>query len=182
MWKPRKEEEPAKSPEPKPTYTGIEAKEVHPVDVSKPFDARSEVANIGKSVLIKGELSGSEDLYLDGEVEGSIDLNGHALTIGPNGRIRANIHAHEVVVHGRVDGNIRAAERVELKKSAVLAGDIFTQRIMIEDGAFFKGAVDIQKNEAKPEPKHEAKPEPHKEPAVAPAAPATTFAASTTAQ
>jgi len=106
---------------------------------------RADVAHIGKSVLVKGELSGSEDLYLDGEVEGSIELPGHSLVIGPNGRVRANVHAKEVVVHGKVDGNLRATEKVELKKSALLNGDIFTQRIIIEDGAFFKGAIDIQK-------------------------------------
>ena len=143
----------------------------------------ADIAHIGKSVIIRGELSGSEDLFLDGEVEGSIELKGHALTIGPNGRIKANVHAQEVVIHGRVDGNIRATDRVELKSSAVLSGDIFTQRIMIEDGAYFKGAVDIQKPEAKPE----VKPEPKKEAAAAaastftPAAPATTAAPAVTA-
>ena len=113
----------------------------------------ADIAHIGKSVIIRGELSGSEDLFLDGEVEGSIDLKGHSLTIGPNGKIRANVQAQEVVIHGRVDGTVRGANRVELKKTAVLSGDIFTQRISIEEGAFFKGAVDIQKPEAKPEPK-----------------------------
>ncbi|HVP64092.1 MAG TPA: polymer-forming cytoskeletal protein [candidate division Zixibacteria bacterium] len=121
---------------------------------------RADVAHIGKSVLIKGELSGSEDLYLDGEVEGNIELRGHSLVIGPNGRIRANVHAKDVVVHGKVDGNLRATEKVELKKSALLNGDIFTQRIVIEDGAFFKGAIDIQKAavESKPEVKPAATP------------------------
>ncbi len=114
---------------------------------------RADVAHIGKSVVIKGELSGSEDLYLDGEVEGNIELRGHSLIVGPNGRVRANVHAKDVVVHGKVDGNIQAKEKVELKKSAVLNGDIFTQRIMIEDGAFFKGAIDIQKPDVKPETK-----------------------------
>lgn len=113
---------------------------------------RADVAHIGKSVLVKGELSGSEDLYLDGEVEGSIELRGHSLTIGPHGRVRANIHAKDVVVHGKVEGNVRGNERVELKKSAILVGDIFTQRIVIEEGAFFKGGIDIQKDgAAKPE-------------------------------
>jgi len=106
---------------------------------------RAEVANIGKSVIIKGELSGSEDLYLDGEVEGSVDLKEHSLTIGPHGTIQANIHAREVVVHGKVDGNVTGDEKVELKKSAVLTGDITTKRIVIEDGAYFKGAIDLQK-------------------------------------
>jgi cytoskeletal protein CcmA (bactofilin family) len=116
---------------------------------------KSDVAHIGKSVVVKGELSGSEDLYLDGEVEGSIELRGNSLTIGPNGRVRANIHAREVVVHGKVDGNVRGTDRVELKKSALLNGDIATQRIVIEDGAFFKGAIDIQKVEKGAEPKRE---------------------------
>src|SRR5438105_11543519 len=105
----------------------------------------TEVAHIGKSVLIKGELSGSEDLYLDGEVEGSIELKQHSMTVGPHGRVKANVHAREVVVHGKIDGNVQGDEKVELKKSAILMGDISTQRIVIEDGAYFKGAIDIQK-------------------------------------
>jgi cytoskeletal protein CcmA (bactofilin family) len=117
---------------------------------------RAEVAHIGKTVLVKGELSGTEDLYLDGEVEGSIELRDHSLVVGPHGRVRAHIHARDVVVHGKVDGNVKGTERVELKKSAVLVGDIFTQRIIIEDGAFFKGAIDIQKEGAKTSPKREA--------------------------
>jgi len=112
---------------------------------------KMDVAHIGKSVVVKGELSGSEDLYLDGEVEGSIELRSHSLTIGPNGRVRANINAKDVVIHGKVDGNVRGSDRVELKKSAVLNGDVITQRIVIEDGAFFKGSIDIQKGESKPE-------------------------------
>jgi len=113
---------------------------------------RSDVAHIGKSVVIKGELSGSEDLYLDGEVEGSIQLHNHSLIVGPNGRIRANVFARDVVVHGKVDGNLNGTERVELKKSAILMGDISTARIVIEDGAYFKGAIDIKKD-AKAEPR-----------------------------
>jgi cytoskeletal protein CcmA (bactofilin family) len=116
-----------------------------------------EIASIGKSVVVKGELSGSEDLMVDGEVEGSITLRGQTLTIGPNGRVRANIEARNVVVHGRLDGNIHATERVDLRKSASLTGDIATVRISIEDGAFFKGGIDIQKTE--PVPKIEARPQ-----------------------
>jgi len=107
---------------------------------------RSEVAHIGKAVLIKGELSGSEDLYLDGEVEGTIELDHNCLTVGPNARIRAHVHAREVVIHGKVDGNIQGTDRVELRRTAVLVGDIFTQRISIEDGAYFKGAIDIKRD------------------------------------
>lgn len=114
-----------------------------------------DVATIGKSVIVRGELSGSEDLYVDGEVEGSISLRGQSLTIGPNGRVRANLEARNVIVHGRVDGNVNASDRVDLRKSASLMGDIATARIAIEDGAYFKGTIDIQKTEtpAKPEVK-----------------------------
>jgi cytoskeletal protein CcmA (bactofilin family) len=156
MWKSTKEEvKPPAPPAPAaPAFTP--PKEVRPMDTPKPFDNyKADVAHIGKSVLVKGELSGSEDLYLDGEVEGSIQLRDHSLIVGPHGRVRANIQARDVVVHGKVDGNIRGTERVELKKSAVLVGDISTQRIIVEDGAFFKGAVDIQKETGKSEAKKE---------------------------
>jgi cytoskeletal protein CcmA (bactofilin family) len=101
-----------------------------------------EVAHIGKSVVIKGELSGSEDLYLDGSVEGSIELKDNRLTVGPNGRVKANINAKGVIVEGKVDGKIAASERTELRPTAVVNGDLSTRRIVIDEGAFFKGAVD----------------------------------------
>jgi cytoskeletal protein CcmA (bactofilin family) len=147
MWKSRNEDEiPASTP------SVFNPKEVRPVETPKPVNEfRGEVAHIGKSVLVKGELSGSEDLYLDGEVEGSIELRGHNLTVGPHGRVRAHIRAKEVMVHGKVDGNING-DRVELKKSAIHVGNIVTQRVIIEEGAFFKGSIDVQR-EQKPEPK-----------------------------
>src|SRR5438477_12238482 len=155
MWKARPDEKPAPTPgmpaSAAPTTTPLAMAMPRPA-IPRPADNfRAEVAHIGKSVLIKGELSGSEDLYLDGEVEGSIELRQHSLTIGPHGRVRANIHAREVVVHGKVDGNVRGDDRVELKKSAIQVGDITTQRITIEDGAFFKGGIDIQKEAEKSE-------------------------------
>ena len=103
-----------------------------------------EFAHIGKSVVIKGELSGSEDLYLDGQVEGNIELRSNNLTIGPNGNVKANVTAKGVVVQGKVEGTVNAAERVELRKSAVVNGDVITQRVAIEEGAFFKGKIDVQ--------------------------------------
>lgn len=156
MWKARPDEKPATgmpgtSPAPSPTPITSAS---NPTPASRPTatapsrpaeNFRAEMAHIGKSVLIKGELSGSEDLYLDGEVEGSVELKQHSLTIGPHGQARANLNAREVIIHGKVDGNISGDERVELKKSAIVVGDISTQRILIEDGAFFKGAIDIQK-------------------------------------
>lgn len=162
MWKSRPDEKPVSSstpvtqpaPSSSATPASVPLKETRPLELTKPNEPfRSDVAaHIGKSVLIKGELSGSEDLYLDGEVEGTIELREHSLVVGPNGRIKASISAREVVLHGKAEGNIRATERVELKKSCVLVGDITTHRILIEDGAFFKGAVDLQK-EARTEPR-----------------------------
>jgi cytoskeletal protein CcmA (bactofilin family) len=102
-----------------------------------------EFAHIGKSVFIKGELSGSEDIYVDGQVEGSIHLSGNNLTIGPNGRVRADISAKNVTVGGTLEGNIVAGERTEFRKTAVANGDVQTKRIAIEDGAFFKGKLEI---------------------------------------
>jgi len=115
----------------------------------------AEFAHIGKSVIIKGELSGSEDLYVDGQVEGSIELSGNRLIIGPHGQVRANVNAKGVIVQGKLEGNIRASERAELTKSAVVVGDIATQRVAIEEGAYFKGKVDIQRETAKADAKVE---------------------------
>ncbi len=120
-----------------------------PAPIPTRMSDHTEIAHIGKSVVIKGELSGSEDLYLDGEVEGSIELTGHSITVGPNGRVKANIHAREVVILGKVNGNVNGEERVEVKRSGVLSGDISTQRILIEDGAYFKGSIDVHKDPAK---------------------------------
>ena len=108
----------------------------------------AEFAHIGKSLIVKGELTGSEDLYIDGQVEGSIDLQGNNLTVGPNGQIRANVNAKGVIVQGKLEGNINASERVDFRKSAIAVGDVITQRVAIEDGAYFKGKVDIGKPES----------------------------------
>ena len=159
MWKPTRKEDELTTPEqnaprtmqpPTPPVT----RPAEPARVESPRSA--DVATIGKSVVVKGELSGSEDLYVDGSVEGSISLKGQSLTIGSNGQVRANLEARNVIVHGRVDGNIIASDRVDLRKSASLTGDISTARVAIEDGAYFKGTIDIQKAEpvvAKAEPK-----------------------------
>jgi cytoskeletal protein CcmA (bactofilin family) len=114
-----------------------------------PDIARGEMTLIGKSVVIKGELSCSEDLYIDGQVEGTIDPKGKRLTIGPNGRVKANVNACAVIVQGKLEGNIQASDRVDLKQSAVVMGDIATQRISIDEGAYFKGSVNIQKEAPK---------------------------------
>ena len=117
------------------------------MDTSKTTD----FAHIGRSVVVKGELSGSEDLFIDGQVEGTIELRGNSLTIGPHGQVKANVNAKDVTVQGKLEGNIQASQRAELKKTAVAVGDIVTQRVAIEEGAYFKGKVDIQREASKSE-------------------------------
>lgn len=156
MWKPRPEDnkpmsmnpsqpgQPAQ-PVPPPVAAATPSVPVPHKETPKASDPhRADVGHIGKSVQIKGELTGSEDLYLDGSIEGTVDLRDHSLIIGPNGKIKAGITARDLVVHGRVEGNVTATGRVELRKSCTLIGDVSTQRIVIEDGAFFKGAIDIK--------------------------------------
>lgn len=106
---------------------------------------------IGKSVVVKGQLFSREDLYVDGEIEGSVDMPESRLTVGPNGKMTASIKAREIVVVGTIHGNVEALEKIEIRKDAKLVGDIKTVRIVIEDNAFFKGSVDIVRPEAKPQ-------------------------------
>jgi len=114
----------------------------------------SDQATIGKSLVIKGEVAGSESLYIDGRVEGSINLSGNRVTIGRNGIVSANISAREIVILGKVRGNLTASDRVDIRSDGSLTGDVVAARISIEDGAFFKGGIDIRKGgktDAKPE-------------------------------
>ncbi|HEY7680791.1 MAG TPA: polymer-forming cytoskeletal protein [Terriglobia bacterium] len=165
MWK-RKDEEPIANPAKEPIKEVPAVSTMPQERKPEPWgEAQKTVAHIGKSVVIRGELSGSEDLYIDGQVEGSIELREHHLTVGPNGRVQANINAKEVVIQGSVKGNVKAIDRVEIRKSGSLAGDLVAARVVIEDGAFFKGSIDIQKggdSHARPsEPKRtEAAPPP----------------------
>src|SRR5437660_9089344 len=117
----------------------------------------NEQATIGKSLVIKGEVTGSESLYIDGRVEGSINLSGNRVTVGRNGVVSANINAREIVVIGKVRGNLQASDRVDIRNEGSLTGDVVAQRISIEDGAFFKGGIDIRKGGQKPNGE-EAKP------------------------
>jgi len=114
-----------------------------------PHTAYTEMTLIGKSIVIKGEVSCDGDLYIDGQVEGTIGPKGNRLTIGPNGRVRANVIASALVVQGKLEGNVQASERVDIKQSAIVVGDIVTQRISIEEGAQIKGSVDTQKEPSK---------------------------------
>ena len=106
-------------------------------------------ATIGKAVKVNGQIFTKEDLYVDGDVEGTIESQDNKVTIGPNGRVQAGIRAREVVILGQVQGNVEAADKVDIRKDAKLVGDIISARISIEDGALFKGSIDIRKPDAK---------------------------------
>ncbi len=110
-----------------------------------------DMVNIGKSVVIKGELSGSEDLTIEGHVEGRIDLKDNVLTIGPNGKIKAEVFAKSVVVLGEVTGNVTASEKVDIRDNGSVDGDIASPRVAIAEGAHFRGSVDMQRAGAKPQ-------------------------------
>jgi cytoskeletal protein CcmA (bactofilin family) len=107
------------------------------------FQSKPAHANIGQSLFIKGEVSGSEDLTVDGRVEGRIDLKDHNLTIGPNGKVHADVHAKNITIVGEITGNVTADEKVDLTDSGRLVGDIRAPRISVSDGAQFKGSVDM---------------------------------------
>ena len=177
MWNRRKEEEPTPRPASTPPTSSELAKEGIPMSTlpSRPSEPRLEAprggnAILGKSVIIKGQIHGREDLTIDGEVEGTVELQEHRLTIGPNGKVVATIKAREVVVLGTVHGDIETRDKIEIRKDAKLVGDIRTARIVIEDGAYFKGSVDIVRTEA-PKPLAAPKPQPVA-PVSAPSTPA----------
>ena len=109
-----------------------------------------DVVNIGKSVVIKGELNGSEDLTIEGHVEGRIELKDHVLTIGPNGKIKAQVFAKAVIVLGEVNGNITASEKVDIRDGGSVDGDMISPRVAIAEGAHFRGSVDMQRKGAQP--------------------------------
>jgi cytoskeletal protein CcmA (bactofilin family) len=102
-------------------------------------------SSIGRSVTIKGEIRGEEDLFIDGQMEGRLDLGQSRLVVGPNGKVRASIVAREIDVHGAIEGNVDAAERIILRKNSKLVGDLKMTSVVIEDGAYFKGSIDIKR-------------------------------------
>ena len=154
MWKPNQPGTPTpQTPEPqRPMTPPASSYEATPVPSQRPASAgvpgavpTGEQATIGKSLIIKGELSGSESLFIDGKVEGAINLPGNRVTVGRNGQVAANIMAREIVVLGKVRGNCHASDRIDIRSEGSLTGDVIAARISIEDGAFFKGGIDIRK-------------------------------------
>jgi cytoskeletal protein CcmA (bactofilin family) len=157
MWKPNPTgplpptpAEPTRPAVPAPTIFETSTPRPAAAPVASPVLATGEQATIGKSLVVKGEVSGSESLYIDGKVEGTINLPGNRVTVGRNGQVAANILAREVVVLGKVRGNVTASDRVDIRSEGSLTGDVAAARISIEDGAYFKGGIDIRKpNEGK---------------------------------
>src|SRR3954462_13865232 len=152
MWKPTNQRTAPGRPTDQPERTPISTPSAPAVtetavsSAPRPVAASTaDQATIGKSLVIKGEVTGSESLYIDGRVEGSITLTGNRVTIGRNGVVAANISAREIVIIGKVRGNLNASDRVDIRGEGSLTGDVVAQRISIEDGAFFKGGIDIRK-------------------------------------
>jgi cytoskeletal protein CcmA (bactofilin family) len=149
MWKNKKPEEDRETYAPRkeefPMNVFEERKPMETRFENKPNPSKEEVINIGKSVFIKGELTGDEDLTIEGRVEGRIELKDHNLVIGPNGKINAEINAKNVTIIGSVVGNIAATDIIEIKSSGSVMGDIKSPRVCIADGAHFKGSVDMQR-------------------------------------
>ena len=146
MWKRDEAVKPTSQPTPAAPTVASNAQPSAPVaQQAEPRRIERDLVNIGKSVVIKGELSGSEDLTIEGHVEGKIELKDHLLTIGPNGRIKAQVFAKTVIVLGEVNGNVSASEKVEIRDGGSVDGDIISPRVAIAEGAHFRGSVDMQK-------------------------------------
>jgi cytoskeletal protein CcmA (bactofilin family) len=131
---------------PKPQFT---APTLNPAQQVKLVTAPIEQATIGRTVLIKGEISGNESLYIDGRVEGTVIFKDHRITVGRNGVVAANITAREVVIMGKVAGNVECSDRIDIRSEGSLTGDVISQRISVEDGAMLRGSVQLTPAEQK---------------------------------
>ena len=149
MWKPTDQPNTSPTPgsEPQRSYTPPTPQ---PPVLTRPVTViAQEQATLGKSLVIKGEVTGSESLYVDGHVEGSINLPGNRVTVGRNGVVAANISAREIIILGNVRGNMTASDRFDIRSEGSLTGDITAQRVSVEEGAYFKGGIDIRKPDQK---------------------------------
>lgn len=150
------------SPEPNYSPNAAPTNSYTPV---KPATSPMDQANIGRSLVIKGEVTGAESLFIDGRVEGSINFPDNRVTIGRNGNVAANITAKEVVIMGKVQGNVECADRLDIRSEGVLSGDVITHRISVEEGAILKGGVEVrnlEKKDQKTQVQAQNKPEPPK--------------------
>jgi len=146
MWK---RDDNVRPPAPPATPGPMPAPATEAVPRPQPYAEKPQV-NIGKSVIIKGELSGSEDLTIEGQVEGKIELRQNVLTIGPNAKIKAQVVAKSVVVQGEVTGNVAASEKVDIRDSGSVDGDISSPKVAIAEGAHFRGSIDMQRQGGAP--------------------------------
>jgi cytoskeletal protein CcmA (bactofilin family) len=152
MWKRDESVKPAAPPASTPAAAPSASAPAAPQANELRAQLGRDMVNIGKSVVIKGELSGSEDLTIEGHVEGRIDLRENVLTIGPNGKIKAEVFAKSVVVLGEVTGNVTASEKVDIRDNGSVDGDIASPRVAIAEGAHFRGSVDMQRAGQKAQP------------------------------
>jgi cytoskeletal protein CcmA (bactofilin family) len=134
------------SPDPKYSQAPTPPSSYTPV---KTMNSLMEQATLGRTLVIKGEVSGAEALYIDGRVEGTISLPGNRVTIGRNGQVAANISAKELVIMGKVQGNVECADRLDIRSEGTLTGDVITHRICVEDGAMLRGGVEVRAQETK---------------------------------
>jgi cytoskeletal protein CcmA (bactofilin family) len=171
MWKRDEAVKPTSGPsadtKPAPTQ---QASTPAPQPVESRRQIERDVVNIGKSVVIKGELNGSEDLTIEGHVEGKIELKDHVLTIGPNGKIKAQVFAKAVIVLGEVNGNVTASEKVDIRDGGSVDGDIISPRVAIAEGAHFRGSVDMQRKGGAPAQAGQPQPQQGQQPKPAVAA------------
>jgi cytoskeletal protein CcmA (bactofilin family) len=150
MWKPSQPSSITPTPAPEPARPAAAPAQTFEPAVRAAAPAGDQ-ATIGKGLVIKGEITGTESLYIDGKVEGSITLPGNRVTVGRNGNVTASVTAREIVVLGKIRGNVTATDRIDIRAEGSLTGDVTAARISIEDGAFFKGGIDIKKSsDAKP--------------------------------
>jgi cytoskeletal protein CcmA (bactofilin family) len=150
MWNNKRTEEEStpKAAEPRPVVTTPAPVRPAPVPATAPeVKAPNGGGSLGSTITVKGEIYSREELFIDGEIQGAIELH-HRLTVGPNGKVRANVKAKEVVVHGSIQGNVQSAEKIIIREKGSLVGDIMTAGIVIEDGAYFKGSIDIVRAES----------------------------------
>ncbi len=166
MWNKKTEEEAApRAAAPRPVAAAPMPVRTAPVPPPVPVRAPEEVkrsgrgGSLGSTMTVKGEVYSQEELYVDGEVQGSIELN-HRLTVGPNGKIRASVKAKEVVIEGSIQGDVQSAEKIIIREKGSLVGDIKTAGIVIEDGAYFKGSIDIVRPPAATQASQKASAEP----------------------
>ncbi len=137
----------------KPSFTPSTPNQLTPV---KTMTSPIEQATIGRTVVIKGEVSGNESLYIDGRVEGSVTFKDHRVTVGRNGVVQANISAREVVIMGKVTGNVECSDRVDIRSEGTLNGDVVSARISVDDGAMLRGSVQLNPTEQKQDKSHDA--------------------------